>query len=114
MKEIEHVDRPDILVADRDYGRAWLALVDLVRNFRVVRIRKGLPPKAAVQVGGAGERWYCEVRGFGRHVIGEGATPEGAVQWVANAARQVQQSLTACDTEGCVREYLHPGEHEYR
>lgn len=92
-REVEHVERPDILVADRDYGRAWLALVELARDYRVVRLRRGLPPKAAAKVGGEGERWYCEVKGFGRHFIGEGATPEGAVQWVANAVRQVKQRI---------------------
>jgi len=94
VKEIEHVERPDILVADRDAGRAWLALVELARNHEVVRLRRGLPPKAAVKVGGPGERWYLEVKAYGRHFVGEGATPEGAVQWVANAVRLVHGRIT--------------------
>jgi hypothetical protein len=92
-REIEHVERPDILVADRDAGRAWLALVELARNHKVVRLRKGLPPRAAS--GGVGEKWYLEVRAFGRHFIGEGATPEGAVQWVANAVRQIHDRIVS-------------------
>lgn len=113
-REIEHVDRPRLIVPDEDAGRAWHALVELARDFRVVRFRRGLPPKAAHVVGGAGERWYVEVRGFGRHIIGEGATPEYAVQWVLSAAKQVRASMTACDAQGCVREYGHEGECWFR
>lgn len=93
--EIEHVERPGLVVVpELELGRLYLKLCGLIRNHGVVRLRKGLPPRAAAAVGGKGELWFCEVHAYGRHFIGEGETLEHAIGWVVSAVAAVHDRIT--------------------